>query len=130
MEKPAHRNGAAIASAEMTGRYRMPPSGACFGGLRQSSALGFSFRIDPPSETSNVISPDHCPPDPEGTAEAYLLGRLSPADVRAFEDYNIACPACAEVLVELEEFIAANAGRGPVPSGILLYGLTGCSFGS
>lgn len=35
-----------------------------------------------------------CPADPDETAEAYLLGRLSQQQREVFEDHVISCPLC------------------------------------
>jgi anti-sigma factor RsiW len=53
------------------------------------------------------LSPDHCPPDPEETANLYLLGGLVPEDAAAFEDHFITCPACAKVVDDADVFIRA-----------------------
>jgi hypothetical protein len=45
------------------------------------------------------------PADPDGTAEAYLLGRLSQQQREAFEDHFIGCPFCTERLQFTQDFI-------------------------
>jgi anti-sigma factor RsiW len=45
-----------------------------------------------------MLSPDHCPAAPEETAEAYLLGNLSPDEARAFDGHCITCSRCAAIL--------------------------------
>ena len=51
--------------------------------------------------------PDNCPPDPQETAEAYLLHHLRPDEAEAFEDHYIACARCAAVVEETGRFVAA-----------------------
>jgi hypothetical protein len=43
---------------------------------------------------------EHCPADPEETAEAYLLANLPTGEARAFEDHYITCPYCTAILEE------------------------------
>jgi hypothetical protein len=54
-----------------------------------------------------------CPGDPDETAEAYLLGRLSQQQHEAFEDHFISCPLCTERLQLTEDFIKAVAPTPP-----------------
>jgi hypothetical protein len=53
------------------------------------------------------MSPFSCPPDPEETAEFYLLGMLSADDAAAFEDHYVMCAACADILENADAFIRA-----------------------
>jgi hypothetical protein len=55
-----------------------------------------------------VLSPDHCPADPEETAKAYLLFNLPADEARAFEDHFIACPRCAAILEETDRYVLAT----------------------
>ncbi len=52
-----------------------------------------------------MLSPERCPPDPEQTAEAYLLHQLDRPDARAFEDHYATCARCAEALEATEEYV-------------------------
>jgi len=53
-------------------------------------------------------NPDHCPADPEGTAEAYLLDSLPRDEARAFEEHHSACPRCAAILRHIAEYVVAG----------------------
>ena len=54
-----------------------------------------------------VLHPDLCPPDPEETAEAYLLYHLPPDQARVFEDHYITCARCAGIVENTDTFIVA-----------------------
>jgi anti-sigma factor RsiW len=54
-----------------------------------------------------VPDPDHCPAEPEGTVEAYLLCNLPAGEARAFEDHCITCPRCAAILEETDRYTLA-----------------------
>ena len=58
------------------------------------------------------LDPDHCPPDLEETAEAYVLGTLTPEDAKAFEDHYITCAACAAVVEATEKYVRAMRAAG------------------
>jgi len=51
--------------------------------------------------------PDHCPHDPQETAEAYLLGHLQPDEAHEFEDHYLTCARCAALVEESAGFVAA-----------------------
>lgn len=53
------------------------------------------------------IDPGRCPLDPEETAEAYVLGTLSPEVAAAFEDHYLTCAACAAVVEAADEYVRA-----------------------
>jgi anti-sigma factor RsiW len=54
-----------------------------------------------------MTSPDHCPADPEETAEAYLLANLPAGEASTFEDHYITCPRCAAILEETDRYVVA-----------------------
>jgi anti-sigma factor RsiW len=54
-----------------------------------------------------VSNPDHCPSDPEETAEANLLTDLPAGEARAFEEHYITCPRCAAILEETQRYVLA-----------------------
>jgi anti-sigma factor RsiW len=53
-------------------------------------------------------NPDHCPANPEETAEAYLLGKLPADEARAFENHYITCPKCAAILRQTDKYVVAG----------------------
>jgi hypothetical protein len=54
----------------------------------------------------NTLNPPKaCPSDPASLAEAYLLNRLPPAEVEAFENHYIICPPCAGMLKREQELL-------------------------
>jgi hypothetical protein len=46
-----------------------------------------------------------CSPNPDETAEAYCMSRLSRVEARQFEEHFLGCPRCAEEVVRTWEFI-------------------------
>ena len=42
--------------------------------------------------------PEHCPADPEETAEAYLHDTLPATEERAFYEHYVTCPGCNAIL--------------------------------
>ena len=52
-------------------------------------------------------SPDRCPIDIDTTAEAYVMGRLSPTDALHFEKHCLTCRHCAAAAEEAEWFVRA-----------------------
>jgi len=51
--------------------------------------------------------PRGCPENSEQIAEDYVLGRLSPAEMAAFDLHVESCEQCADLLGETIEFIEA-----------------------
>jgi hypothetical protein len=58
-------------------------------------------------ENIPVSSLDRCPATPNETAEAYLLGHLSPEAARAFGRHYETCPTCAATVDETERYVIA-----------------------
>jgi anti-sigma factor RsiW len=54
-----------------------------------------------------MASSEHCPADPEGTAEAYLLANLPADEARIFEDHYLACPRCTAILEQTDAYVIA-----------------------
>ncbi len=52
-------------------------------------------------------SPDTCPIDIDETAEAYVMGRLSPTETLHFEDHYLTCRHCTAAAEEAEWFVHA-----------------------
>jgi len=53
-----------------------------------------------------ALKANHCPPDPEETAEAYCMGTLSDkADATAFEEHCFVCPRCLAVVEATERYV-------------------------
>ena len=53
-----------------------------------------------------ALESNHCPPDPEETAEAYCMGRLSDkADATAFEEHCFVCPRCLAVAEATKRYV-------------------------
>jgi anti-sigma factor RsiW len=50
------------------------------------------------------MDPDVHPADIDETAEAYLMGRMTPEESTAFEDHYITCQRCDERLQAIQEF--------------------------
>lgn len=59
----------------------------------------------------SVLVDRRCPPEPAGTAEAYLLGHLRADAAAAFEEHYLACPHCEAVLEDAKRFIVAALGN-------------------
>jgi anti-sigma factor RsiW len=59
--------------------------------------------------------PGRCPIDIDETAEAYIMGRLSPTETLHFENHFMACRRCATAAEEAAWFVramkAATEGR-------------------
>jgi hypothetical protein len=55
-------------------------------------------------------SPDKCPIDIDETAEAHIMGRLSPADALHFENHCSTCRPCAAAAKQAEWFVRALRG--------------------
>ena len=48
-----------------------------------------------------------CPPEPEETAEAYLLGHLDPPEATRFREHCETCEKCSRILQETRDYIEA-----------------------
>ena len=55
-------------------------------------------------------SPDRCPIDIDETAEAHIMGRLSPAEALHFENHCTTCRTCAAAAKQAEWFVGALRG--------------------
>ena len=56
---------------------------------------------------------NHCPPNPEETAEAYCMGTLVDQDnLVAFEEHYLACPRCSAIVEETERYVRAMQSDG------------------
>ena len=51
-----------------------------------------------------------CPPHPDEVADAYLMARLSEAEVAPYERHFLGCPQCAERLLNTWDFISGVRG--------------------
>lgn len=51
-----------------------------------------------PAGIDLMSNSERCPADPEETAEAHLLGNLSPDEARTFEKHCGNCSSCAAIL--------------------------------
>ena len=48
-----------------------------------------------------------CPADPDEVAEAFVMERLSPADISAFEEHVRQCDSCARALEDAGRYVRA-----------------------
>ena len=62
-----------------------------------------------------------CAANSRELAEQYCLNRLAPADLIAFEEHYLSCPACAELVERTDEFIHSlrAAVEPPMPEEVL-----------
>jgi len=51
-----------------------------------------------------------CPPDPEETAEAYILCKLPARDAENFEDHYVGCARCIAILQKTAVYVESMAG--------------------
>jgi hypothetical protein len=54
-----------------------------------------------------IVDSNECPANPEGIAEAYVMGTLGKEQVIAFEDHYVTCSQCATVLQKTAEYVEA-----------------------
>jgi anti-sigma factor RsiW len=61
---------------------------------------------------SSPNSHDACPLDIDEIAEAYVMGRLSPADALQFANHCLTCHQCAAAEEEADSFVRAVKAAG------------------
>jgi anti-sigma factor ChrR (cupin superfamily) len=62
-----------------------------------------------------MFNPGECPTDPEEFAESYIMGRLSSAEIVAFEEHCLLCADCRAAVEAAEAFVRAikEAAQNP-----------------